>query len=399
MLACGRAEEKMSNLFSKDIAVLDVGSHTLSAIVGTKKAQTVFGIKAVAEKLHSGYENAQWFDLADTEEQVKAVLSDAMKAAASRTKRLFIGVPAEFAAVVTREVEVNYDKTRYISDDDIDYILNKGNSFEVGGQYVTVNMSAVEFRLDGRQSVYSDIRGYEAKKVKAVISYVLAKSSYVEEFDKIAEDLGFTDVRYISTEWAQCMSLLEREQRDEAYAMIDIGYISSSVCVAKGDGILDMKSFSLGGAHISADITEYLDVDYDMAEEARKLVDLNLDYDEDAELVSNNEHSVKAAYASQLAKERIEMIAQIISGILASDEATLPPYSAIYLTGEGICSMRGAKKYLSELLGRNIEVITSKLPGFVKPEDSSKAALLVMADSLSKTSVASFFKRIFGGKK
>lgn len=389
----------MSNIFSKDIAVLDVGSHTLSAIVGTKKAQTVFGIKAVAERQHQGYENARWYDLADTMLQVKAVLSEAMKSASSRTKRLFIGVPAEFAAVVTREVEVDYDKKRLISDDDIDYILGKGNSFEVGGQYMTVNMSAIGFRLDDKEAVYSDIRGYEAKSVKALISYVLAEKSYIDSFDKVAEELGFTDVRYLSTEWAQCMSLLEQEQRDEVYAMLDIGYLSSSMCVAKGDGLLDLKAFSMGGAHISADITEYLGVSFEMAEEARKLVDLNLTYDDDAVLVSGKDEEVKASYASQLAKERLEMFAEIIGGIIA-DHPDLPPYAAIYLTGEGIGSMRGAKKYLGELLGRNIELITSRLPGFVKPEDSSKASLLVMADSLSKTSVVSFFKRLFsGGKK
>ncbi len=388
----------MTSLFNKDIAVLDIGSHSLSAIVGTKKAQTVFGIKAISQRLHQGYENAQWYDIADTVEKVKDVLSEAMKAAASRTKRLFIGVPAEFASVVTREVEVSYDKKRLISDDDIDYLLSKGNSFEVGGQYVTVNMSAVYFMLDGGDRIYSDIRGMDAKNIKALISYILASKSYVDVFDGVAEELGFTDVRYISTEWAQCMSLLEQEQRDEVYAIVDIGYLSSSVCVAKGDGILDMKSFSLGGAHISADITEYLGVSFEMAEEAKKLLDLNLDYDDDAVLVSAKDEEVKAAYASELAKERLEMFAQIIGNILSA-HGELPPYAAIYLTGEGIGSMRGAKKYLGELLGRNMELITSKLPGFVKPEDSSKASLLVMADSLSRTTVASFFKRLFGGKK
>ncbi len=388
----------MTSLFNKDIAVLDIGSHSLSAIVGTKKAQTVFGIKAIAQRLHQGYENAQWYDIADTVTQVKDVLSEAMKAAASRTKRLFIGVPAEFASVVTREVEVNYDKKRLISDDDIDHLLSKGNSFEVGGQYVTVNMSAVYFMLDDGDRIYSDVRGMDAKNVKALISYILASKSYVDVFDGVAEELGFTDVRYISTEWAQCMSLLEQEQRDEVYAIVDIGYLSSSVCVAKGDGILDMKSFSLGGAHISADITEYLGVSFEMAEEAKKLLDLNLDYDDDAVLVSAKDEEVKAAYASELAKERLEMFAQIIGNILSA-HGELPPYAAIYLTGEGIGSMRGAKKYLGELLGRNMELITSKLPGFVKPEDSSKASLLVMADSLSRTTVASFFKRLFGGKK
>ncbi len=391
----------MSGLFCKDIAVLDVNSRLISAIVGTRKAQSVFGIKAIAEKQHQGYEKAVWFDLADTVSKVKLVLTEAMKSASSKTKRLFIGVPAEFAAVVTRQVDVSYDKKRHIVDDDIDYLMQKGNSFDVGNQYTTVNMSAIYYMLEGSDRIYGDVRGLEAKGVSALVSYVLASKRYVEIFDEIAGELGFTDVRYISTEWAQCVNLLENEQRDNVYALIDIGYLSSSVCIAKGEGILDMRSFSMGGAHIAADISEYLEVPFDMAEEAKKLVDLNLEYDDEAVLVENSDGEVKASYASEIARGRLDMFGQVINNILGSYGGDLPPYMPIYLTGEGIGAMRGAKKYLSELLGRNIELITPRLPGFVKPDGSSKASLLIMADSLSRTGgVASFFKKLFsGGKK
>ena len=37
----------MSGLFTKDIVVLDVTSRLISAIVGVKKAQSVFGIKSI----------------------------------------------------------------------------------------------------------------------------------------------------------------------------------------------------------------------------------------------------------------------------------------------------------------------------------------------------------------
>ena len=51
------SEKKMGSLFTKDIAVLDVNSRLVTAIVGSKRAQSVFGIKAMAEKQHQGYEN------------------------------------------------------------------------------------------------------------------------------------------------------------------------------------------------------------------------------------------------------------------------------------------------------------------------------------------------------
>lgn len=389
----------MGSIFTKDIAVLDVNSRLVSAIVGAKRAQSVFGIKSVVEKQHQGYENGEWFDEQETVQIAKTVLLEAMKEADSRTKRLFIGVPAEFVTVVTKEVSVRLDRERRVIDDDISYLLKKGDDFD-HDKFLTINTSAIYFSVDGEDKIYSDVRDMEATTVEACVSYMLCETSFVKMFDTVATELGFTDVRYVATCWAECMSLLEKEQRDNVYMLIDIGYLSSSVCLAKGDGILDMKSFSMGGAHICADIFEALDVPFEMAEEAKRLVDLNLNYSDEAVLVSDGENAVYAQDACEIAKNRLDVFAEILSDIFKEIEDDAPSYMSVYLTGEGVASMRGAKKYLSEQLGKNIEIITPKLPGFVKPEDSSKASLLVMADNLSKFDFGAFIKKLFnGGKK
>lgn len=389
----------MGSLFTKDIAVLDVNSRLISAIVGSKRAQSVFGIKSLVEKQHQGYENGEWFDKDDTVDIAKSVLLDAMKSADSRTKKLFIGVPAEFVTVVTKEVGIRLDRQRRVIDDDIDYLLKKGDDFDTD-KYLTINTSAIYYSVNGDEKIYSDVRDMEATGVDACVSYMLCERSFVKTFDEVASSLGFTDVRYVATCWAECMSLLEKEQRDGVYMLIDIGYLSSSVCIAKGEGILDMKSFSMGGAHICADIYEALDVPFDMAEEAKRLVDINLNYNDEAVLVGDGENVVYATDACEIAKNRLDVFADVISDIFKEIEEDAPSYVPVYLTGEGVASMRGAKKYLSEQLGKNIEVVTPKLPGFVKPDDCSKASLLIMADNLSKFNFGAFIKKIFnGGKK
>lgn len=389
----------MGNIFTKDIAVLDVNSRLISAIVGAKRAQSVFGIRAIKEEQHQGYQDGEWFDADDTATIAKSVLRDAMKSADSRTKRIFIGVPAEFVTVVTKEVAIHLDRQRRIIDDDIDFLLKKGDDFE-SDKYVIINTSAVYFAIDNQDKLYDDVRDMEASKVEACVSYMLAEKKFVDMFDSIVQSLGFTDIRYIASCWAECMGLLEKEQRDNVYMIIDIGYLSTSVCLAKGEGILDMKSFSLGGAHIAADIFESLDVPFEMAEEAKRLVDLNLNYNEEAVLVSDGEHVVYAIDACEIAKNRLDVFVDVFADIFKEIEEDAPSYMRVYLTGEGVASMRGAKKYLSEQLGKNIEILTPKLPNFVKPDDCSKASLLLMADSLSKFNFGVFIKKLFnGGKK
>lgn len=392
-------EKEMGSLFTKDIAVLDVNSRLVTAIVGAKRAQSVFGIKAMAEKQHQGYENGEWFDAKETIELAKSVLIESMKESDSRTKKLFIGVPAEFVAVVTKEVSIRLDRRRRVIDDDIAYLLKKGDDFD-SNKYLTINTSAIYYSLDDEDKIYNDVRDMEAQKVDACVSYMLCEKSFVDMFDEVASSLGFTNVKYVATCWAECMALLEKEQRDNVYMLIDAGYLSSSVCIAKGEGILDMKSFSMGGAHICADIFEALEVPFDMAEEAKRLVDLNLNYSDEAVLVSDGENVVYALDACEIAKSRLDVFVEVLAGIFKDIEDDAPSYMPVYITGEGIATMRGATKYLSEQLGKNIEIITPKLPGFAKPEDCSKASLLVMADNLSRFDFGAFIKKLFnGGKK
>jgi len=189
-----------------------------------------------------------------------------------------------------------------------------------------------------------------ASGVEACVSYMLAENRFLSVFDKFAAELGFTDVRYISSSCAECISLLDEEQRESVYMLVDVGYLSTSVSLAKGEGILDLKSFSLGGGHIAADICDALDVPYDMALEAKKLVDLNLNYSEDEILVGDENSSVPAAFVCRIVKNRLDVFADMLLRILDGIKDEAPSYMPVYLTGEGIAPMRGAKKYLGEKL-------------------------------------------------
>lgn len=393
----------MSGLFTKDIVVLDVTSRLVSAIVGVKRAQSVFGIKSIVEKEQPGYEKGEWFDKSCTVRVVKEALSEAMRNAGSRSKRLFIGVPAEFVTVVSKEVSVSFDRRRRIVDDDIDYLLNKGADFDTS-EYYLINTSAVYYSIDGNDKLFTDVRNMYAESVNACVSYMLAKRDFVETFDDIANDLGFKDIRYVASNWAECVTLLDDEQRESVYILIDVGYLSSSVSVAKGEGVIDMKSFSLGGAHIAGDICEAFEVPFEYAEEAKRNVDINLNYDENRLLIDKSDdnavYRVKACDVVPIVKGRLDALASVLKNIMDGFGEDAPSYVPVYLTGEGISSMRGAKKYVSEKLGKNMEIVTPKLPGFVKPEDSSKTALLLIADTLSKFNIGDAIKSIFnGGKK
>ena len=386
----------MSTFFAKDIVVLDVTSGDIRGLVGCKKAQSVFNVKASVSRAYDGFADGEFFDPDAAARTAEDVLREVVQASGTTASRVFIGVPGEFAALVNRPVGITLDRVRKVIDADIDYLIAKGGKFD-DRDYELVGSSPICFSVDTSDKLFFDVRGMNAGRVNATVSYMLAESSFTSLFAAAAKRAGFKETRFVVTPWAEGVTMFEREQRDASYVVLDVGYLSTSVAVGRGDGLLELRSFSMGGAHIAADIFEVLEVPYELAERASELVDLNLAYSDDAVLVADNEGIVHAAEACEIVRARLEYLAEVVSGVL--DGTDIPGYAPVWLTGGGIDTMRGARAYLSEKLGRNVEICAPKLPGFDRTEDSSAVSLMFVAERLSKTSFGGYIKRVFNGGK
>ena len=65
------------------------------------------------------------------------------------------------------------------------------------------------------------------------------------------------------------------------------------------------------------------------------------------------------------------------------------------MTGGGIADIRGVREYLSQRLGRNVEIIAPALPYYNQAAQSSLFGLLDMA--LERKRKTSFFYKLFHG--
>ena len=262
-------------MFTKDTVVLDVTSSRVTAIVGCKKALSVYDIKARTERSYDGYADGEFFDADGAAEAMTSALCEAIDKTAVPAKRVYIGVPGEFVTLIDRPVTVTLDRVRRVVDADIDYLIAKGGRFDYA-ERVLIGSSPVCYTVDTSDRSFFDVRGMTAGKVSATVSYMLADRTFTDLAESAARRAGFRDVRFVATPWAECVAMFEREQRDAAYVVIDAGYLSSSVAVGRGEGLDELKSFSMGGGHVAADIYEVLGVPFPLAEEAKELVDLNL---------------------------------------------------------------------------------------------------------------------------
>ena len=382
--------------YSKDVAVLDVGSEKLTVFIGERTVNGTFNVKSTGEAPYEGFKGGQWLDPDGLFDAVEKACAGATRSLGGRFRKLYVGVPGEFTTVVTKEVGFALEKTRKIRDCDLDELFKTGDTFGDNSRFITINCSAIYYVLDGNRRLIEP-RGLVSSKLRALVSYVLAERSFTQCFDDILKRLGFSEVEYISACWAESMLLFEAEQRDKSALLLDVGFISSSLMLVRGDGLLHLSSFSCGGGNIAADLNMCLDIPYTQAKMIRQKLNLSILPTEDDKyslLTRGGEVSYSMLEVNEVARGRIEYIAQAVQKCIEKCEYECPAYLPLYVTGGGLANIRGTREILSSVLGRPVEFISPAVPQMSSPHLSTTLGILDVA--LKSEKKTTFLQRIFG---
>ena len=224
------------------------------------------------------------------------------------------------------------------------------------------------------------------KKTSSLVldaSYVLAKNSFINLLKEKLAKSGVNDIEFVSVALGQAASCEPIKNDKKPIAIVDVGHITTSVCVYKGEGLALLTSFAMGGGHISSDLMQVLGLNFKSAELIKRKVILTIENKKNEHYeVCHKGNLIKAPIniTNQVVKSRIEMIAKVIRDILTIDEVFAG--IDIYLTGDGISNFKGVKNIIKDITGLN--VYEYKIP-FNNSKDkfqTSKMGLASLVDAM-----------------
>lgn len=394
----------MSN---KIACVVDIGSGKISAIIGERGLSETFLIHASCDLEYSGYMNGKFLN----EEELPGIIADVISKAENNcglsVDQVFVGVPAEFTYCKTISNELSLGKNKKICKD---HVLALQNSCKEQMDYTNrtfVNISPICYHLNDSKKCINPI-GEIANKIKGTFGVIVADNSFFEIVNNAMEKAGVNKVEYISSALAEALYLLDPEVRDSGAILIDVGFISTSVAVVMGEALVHLCSFSMGGGHITGDLCQCLEISYENAEKLKRKAVINHEAEENDryDIISQTgeaDKSVSAQLTNNIILARIEAIATLISKCIKAYTPENNTYLPYYLTGGGLCYLRGGKDALSKQLDTNIEMLAPKIPQMNRPHYSSSLGLLDVA--LQNKKEESIFENIkkkfsnFWGKK
>jgi len=380
----------------KNIAVMDFGSNHITVLIGDNGVNGTFDVRGYSCVEYAGYLNGEILEPQNLSEALCTAIKSAQNNARTKISHLYIGVPGEFSINEVKSVSKDYGKPKKVGSREVDELFLMADDFGSSPTHTVINRSPVCFELDNKDRVI-DPKGLTTTMLSATLSFVLAERTFVGAVLQAVEAMKLPYVDFLSEPLAECMFLLSPEERDCSAVLIDCGYLSTTVSVVVGDGLVCMRSFSLGGGHIVADICEMLRVPFGVAQKIKDQMILAGKPSELETIMIENDgkkYTVNALAVYEIVERKIRQISRMIAKSLNTCTYERPEKIRINITGGGISYIKGIREKLFEILGKAVAVREPKIPLMNEPKQSAILGLLDMALKQNQAN-NSFLNKIF----
>lgn len=370
-------------LKGKAVVVADFGSSKINVFAGVANAYNNLNILAKHEQEYQGFIDGKFIE----EDKVGKAFITAINLVQAnlnqKITKIFVGVPSEFCFLTINNYNLDFKLKTKIIKKQLDFLFNLPSSKEFKDKTL-INKSAIHYQVNGK--ITTQPLGMQTKAIKAKVSEVYVENYFINLLLSIVSTLNI-QLEFICTTLAQGYYLLDEKQKHTGSIIVDCGFTSTSVSYHIGQGLTELKSFSLGGGHITSDLQEILNLPYIHAEQLKQKLILTirpspLDVYNLSILKNPVEISVKTA--NDIALARIEVIANAIIKCLNAFENKPTTHDIVYLTGGGLAYLKGIKYYLSKIMKRKVILLAPMPMQFNKPHLSSTISLLhVVINKLS----------------
>lgn len=365
----------------KDVAILDFGSSTITAVIGDRGVNSTFRIKGKGCADYAGFQHGEFLEPEQVKLAVAFAISNAEAEYGYKVNEVYVGVPGEFSNIVCKDARTNFGKRKKIGENELRLFYSQANSYKKHPTHTVINQSPIFFSLDDGKRIINPV-GMASTSIRGFVSFVLAENNFIDFIDGILGELQIKRKGFISSCLAEMLYLFDPSVRDRYALLVDCGYITTNVMLGRGDGLLFMNSFSMGGGYISGDLAECLKIPFSEAESLKRKLILSWNpTEDDAYEIQGKEYILpfSAVASNQIAEDRVELICAYIQKCLERCEFEFPDYIPIFLTGGGVSYIKGIKEIMSRKLGRHVEIVKPRLPSLSRPEFSTEFGLLDVA--------------------
>ncbi len=327
---------------------LDIGTTKTCAVIGYLNENGQIEIAGVGIAPSRGLKNGIIVNIDNTVSSIVKSIEDAELMAGCEVSSVFVGVTGQHVkGENSRGVVAVANRNRTITPIEIKRVIEAAQAVVIPMDREIIHVLSKEFSVDDQTGIKDPI-GMSGVRLEAEVHIITGSSTSIQNLLKSVNKAGFHCGDMIFSPLASSEATLSRDERDLGVALVDIGGGTTDVIVYVEGGVSYSSVLSIGGIHVTNDISIGLRTPLDSAEVIKKkygcgVVDL-IDASETIEVPSVGGRAPRRLFRQELAQiiepRMIEIMEMVDQELLRSGKKDILA-AGIVLTGGG-SMMEGA---------------------------------------------------------
>ncbi len=248
------------------IGGLDIGSHSIKAVVGEVKRSGGLHVSEVLKMPSSGMRKGVVQDLSDATQALSPVIAHIRKAAKQASSNLYLGVGANDLKVQSSIGVVAVSRADYeIYEDDVKRAIQSAQAVNLAPNRMVLHSIVKEYIVDGVRDIRDPLEMTGSRlEVSSLIIDTFQPT--VKNLTKCVEILGGELGGLILGPLAASRAVLTKNQKELGVAVVDIGFGKTGMCVYEEGKLLHSAIFPVGSGNVTNDLAIGLKIPVGAAE-------------------------------------------------------------------------------------------------------------------------------------
>lgn len=248
----------------KNIVAIELGSSSIRAIVGQKKADGSLQVlnfekENAPDSIHRGV----IYNLDKTSQAISSIKKRLEERGRFVIDRVCVGISGQSLRTMASSVSRHFDIKVTISDEMVDSLLDENRTHTYPGCEI-LDVVPQEYRV-GNSPSYEPV-GVMTDRIEGHYKNIVARKSLRENIQHCLKGAKLDVADYFISPLLLSNYILTDTEKRSGCALVDFGADTTTVAVYEKNILRHLVVIPLGGAHITNDIATSLHVEHDEAE-------------------------------------------------------------------------------------------------------------------------------------
>jgi cell division protein FtsA len=257
--------------YDEDIIVgLDIGTTKVCAIIGRINEYNTIDIVGVGVSPSKGLRKGVVVNIESTVHSVASAIEKAELMAGIEVKSVYSGIAGgHIEGINSRGVVAVSTKSKEITQDEVERVIDAAKALALPMEREVIHVLPQEFIVDNQQGIKDPI-GMSGVRLEAEVHIVTGAVASAQNIVKSVNRSGYAVNDIVLEPLASALSTLKDDEKELCVVLIDIGGGTTDVLVYLNGSIWHTNVISMGGNHVTNDVSIGLRAPIQSAEEIKK---------------------------------------------------------------------------------------------------------------------------------